>query len=576
MLYVRVCVCVVGPLTKSGKTSRRKPAKNNFNAQSGVIPRRRSHRSHHKAVAVVETELSKGSNEGTVSLLQGSVASPHAAKNLLSRGPGIRRQGRKRPVQNSVTPHTSKRTNPPPSPSLNSYAMSQNPTLRDSPSHLSGSATRLPQSSQLTTPSSSVRLEESDGHRRRSTPHKLRHSVQSTGAQPTKRSSLPVSPPSTLPVSTLGENPDGSNSRQPDAVAQLNKTPPASMLLSPLENSINLILSSAAEDKPSSAHHSIPSCGSAPLKGGRQAKRKRTSSRRIPLVTTQQRLMKPTLEAVHPCPAPVQEVCLSPPRPSPQSISTPPYTNSVATRPVATSSSDNLQLPHTQTAAKVTLPSPLCSSSMRKSSVAPASADTKSHIQDETASPLQIPPVAMGQAKDEPFTDVDTAPHNTPSQLVVDNIHNSDLFLIVRPRSDAPSPAISYCCRVSNGHFVLTDVGPLAHSCTPQVGCNNNESPGNVKKSLKIPCVFCDDLLSSRGALYAHIKTTHRHKLGKYPYYCSICHKGYKTSLSLWGHLRVHLDVGPKRGCSIKQKLSVSKLVQKEGVFQSGSGALGR
>lgn len=475
-------VCV-GPLTKSDKSNRKESRKNGLKTGADVLPRKR--RRHQKASPVAQTELSKSSTLASVSLRQGSITSPPDAEQVANPSQRGRRHGPKRPVQNSVIPPMSKRTNLPSSLSLTDAAALQRLKRRDTPFRprkIRKISMHLSQISPLGTPFSSA----------------LRHSMPSTRGHPAKRSRPSRSPP----TSPLCANLPAVDSTRPDAVTQLKKKPPlVSMAPSPLENSISLLLAHSAKDKPSTrpSQPSTLSTSSRLLQGGRHQRLKRHTSKMRQLIATQERL--PTANT-HPNPT----------------LSTP-------------------------------------SSSMRTPSVAASSAATTSFTPDETASslqPVQVSPVPVEGVKCEPFTE-DTPSHVAPSQLVVDNIHDSDVFLIIQPRNGPPNPAISYYCRVCNGRIVLTDNGHWSHSRTPQAGCNN-ESPGNVKRSMKIPCIFCGALLSSRGALYNHIKTTHKRKVGKHLYYCDLCHKGYKSSLSLWRHLRIHLYLGPQRGRSIKQK----------------------
>lgn len=392
--------------------------------------------------------------------------------------------------------------------------------------------------------------------------------------QPTKRSRTSVSPSAFQVCSNLV----APVSRKPDAETQPSWKSPDSMFQSPLQHSLSLLL--ASNDKPFT-HPATHASGNTILRGGRSEKRNHRSSRMKPQIVSQQRLMNPASEALHPSVPYSQESLLSPAPPSLQTLKKTLHmtTTCVAPNLVPVGTGTNFCIPRSQaTAATTALSSSISSRSTWKSSVAASSADVKCHVSADTASSLRPPQVsslAVEGIKQEPLTS-DPPPSLTPSQLVVDSIHDSDVFLIIQPQSGPPTPAISYYCRVCNGHLVLTDVGHWSHSHAPQTDCSS-ESPGNVKKAMKIPCVFCGALLSSRGALYAHIKTTHRHKGGKYPYYCEICRKGYRSSFSLWGHLRVHLDVGPQRGCCIKQKLPpATTMAKKEFELQSCPFALGR
>ena len=434
---------------------------------------------------------------------------------------------------------------------------------------------RSPIQSADTQPTKRSRTEKAGSSKKGNTSQTMRSPMQSADTQqPTKRSRTSVSPSAFQACSNLVTP----VSRKPDAETQPSWKSPDSMFQSPLQHSLSLLL--ASSDKPFT-HPATHASGNTILRGGRSEKRNHRSSRMKPRIVSQQRLMNPAPEALHPSVPYSQESLLSPAPPSLQTLKHPLYTTTTCVVPnlAPVGTGTNFCLPHSQaTAATTALSSSISSRSTWKSSVAASSADVKCHVSADTASSLQPPHVsslAVEGIKREPLTS-DPPPSLTPSQLVVDSIHDSDVFLIIQPQSGPPTPAISYYCRVCNGHLVLTDVGRWSHSHAPQTDCSS-ESPGNVKKAMKIPCVFCGALLSSRGALYAHIKTTHRHKGGKYPYYCEICRKGYKSSFSLWGHLRVHLDVGPQRGHCIKQKLPpATTMAKKEFELQSCPFALGR
>ena len=434
---------------------------------------------------------------------------------------------------------------------------------------------RSPIQSADTQPTKRSQTEEAGSSKKGNTSQTMRSPMQSADTQqPTKRSRTSVSPSAFQACSNLV----APVSRKPDAETQPSWKSPDSMFQSPLQHSLSLLL--ASSDKPFT-HPATHASGNTILRGGRSEKRNHRSSRMKPQIVSQQRLMNPAPEALHPSVPYSQESLLSPAPPSLQTLKHPLYTTTTCVVPnlAPVGTGTNFCLPHSQaTAATTALSSSISSRSTWKSSVAASSADVKCHVSADTASSLQPPHVsslAVEGIKREPLTS-DPPPSLTPSQLVVDSIHDSDVFLIIQPQSGPPTPAISYYCRVCNGHLVLTDVGRWSHSHAPQTDCSS-ESPGNVKKAMKIPCVFCGALLSSRGALYAHIKTTHRHKGGKYPYYCEICRKGYKSSFSLWGHLRVHLDVGPQRGHCIKQKLPpATTMAKKEFELQSCPFALGR
>ena len=643
LLCTYMYMCCVGPLTKSDKPSRQKPLKNGLKIGVGVHSRkRRSQRRNQKSVSLARAESSEDSDEDPSFLPPANIASTPASEPLLMTQPeNSGRRGQKRPTSNSVAPPMSKRTNPPQSPSLTEDGESQSYNLRNAPFHENRSPIHVTHVSPMTTTSTSVQLEEArssnngntsqtlriplqladtqqptkrsqtgearsskEGNtsqtlrsplqladtqqptkrsrtrearssKKRNTSQTMRSPIQSSDTQqPTKRSRTSVSP-SAIPVCS---NLVAPVSRQPGAETQPSWKSPDSRLQSSLQHSLSVLL--ASNDKPFT-HPATHASGNTILRGGRsEKKRNHRSSRMKPQIVSQQRLMNPVPEALHPSVPRSQESLLSTAPPSLHTLNPPLYTTTTCVAPnlppVGTSA--NVCLPRSQ-ATTTTFPvsSSISSRSTWKSSVAASSAGVKCHMLADTASSLQPPQVsslAVEGVKREPLTS-DPSARLTPSQLVVDNIYDSDVFLIIQPQSGPPTPAISYYCRVSSGHLVLSDVGRWSHSHAPQTDCSS-KSPGNVKKSMKIPCVFCGALLSSRGALYAHIKTTHRHKGGKYPYYCDICHKGYKSSFSLWGHLRVHLDVGPQRGRCIRQKLPpATMMVKKEFELESSPFALG-
>lgn len=532
-----------------------------------VQGKRRSQRGHQGAEPLAETDRSGNLDVDPIPLLQHS-SPPLTVTALMSPGLDIRGQGQKRPAQSSITPPKKKRTNPTRSPPLTNQENSKSPDHNDTHARPNRTSPRLLQNSQPSCSSSPVDLEEPVSARSRSARQSQKGTVQCTDAHPAKMHTPSLPPLSTSPVSNTtgkklaasGKKQAASGSSQMEAVAQKNKKKSPST--SPLEKSISLILSTEGNRPPTRRSH--------------KRKRMHGNPKTMPPAPTQQHSKKstPLVDRSHPVVA--QVVTSAPSIPSTQSSSTPPCVECISPRAVATGSNISPRLSQARPSASIT--SPPYSKSKRRSTALPVAAPTtdavvpRRRFKQEMVSSPQPSPVTMGRLKQEVVVPA-SHPCSSPCQLVVDDIHNCDLVLIIQPQSGATSPATSYYCRVCNGRLVLTDTGHRAHSSTPLVSCDN-DGTGTVKKSLKIPCVFCDDLLSSRGALYRHIKTSHRHKLSKKPYYCSICRKWYETSIRLWRHLHIHLDVGPTRGRCIKQKTPTCALVQKKATKQPPS--LGR
>ena len=506
--------------------------------------KKHSQRGRPRKVPVNEADCSKDLDVNPLSLLQHpSASSPtRGVGAVVSPDQDSVVQGLKRPApsQSSVTPPKKKKTKPTRSPPVTNQETSKITDQNDTHSSPKRKSLRLSQNPKPTYFPSPVKLEDPVSARNKRT-----------------------SPPNSA---ITDKKLAASDNRQPKAIA--NKKSRAS---SPLENSINVILSSSTEGNRLPMRHATRSRSTVPMQGsssgwGRKCSKPRTIH--SPPTQHHSETSTPLVDRSHPV---AQELTSPTSIPSSQSTRTPPSTESTSPRAVATSNHLSPPLSQAHPSTSVTA-SP--SSRSKKStipSVATATTDfvvPRSRIKQETVSTTEPSSVTMDRLKQEVVAPGGNPHCSSPCQLVVDNIHNCDLFLIIRPQDGAPSPATSYYCRVCNGRLILTDTGHLAHSSTPLVSCNSASS-GTVKKSLKIPCVFCDSLLSSRGALYHHIKTSHRHKLSNKPYYCSICQKWYETSMRLWRHLRIHLDVGPPRGKAIKHAL-----VQKRAVHQPPS--LGR